>query len=413
MKSHFKYNLFANERASNLVYALRGHILDEIKSTGNLLFVCFLFLLLACIGANAQKAKDTKPATNPRSKTTEKTSVADLKNAKKVKAIVKTQGVKMYLDLIGLTDKELVYVENFQKKTLLRDAVEGVNFILNFSRYDVKKLEKEKKFSEAATFIVNSVRDTIPYISLPENNVMDYLFDAAFLYLDAASVYDNEKSPQYDKQKAEKEYKYARWTFNQLAKAEWHHSAKIASLYVIYCQLHLGEQDAAANNFETIDEPQIGDASYGVYWMIDAMIKFNQSKLNEALDSAIKSVVFETKNIDTFPKALLFSAYCYEDTLDIYRAREVYFELARLFYPTIEGEKAFSSIRFIMDRKLTEEAEAVGIEKIFFDSVEDVNKKVNDFISEKLKEEEEKKNAKEEGEEEGEEEQQKDKEEKK
>ncbi len=146
----------------------------------------------------------------------------------------------------------------------------------------------------------------------------------------------------------------------------------------------MNKLDEAAQQFESVDEPEFGDAAFGLYWLIDAYLKFNSNQFSQALDSLVKSVVFETKDINTFPEALLLSAFCYEDSLDNYRARDLYYEVGRLFRGMPEGEIALSSLQFIRNRKLTEDEEKAAIERVFFDIVEDVNTKVDDFITETL-----------------------------
>jgi tetratricopeptide (TPR) repeat protein len=342
------------------------------------------FAVLIFLSGEFAFAKDKDPAPEkipaPTKPTAPKMTIASVAKLKKIPAFVKSGEVRYSRDIVGMTDTDLEYVEQFTKKSMPLNTIESVDFITDYDRYKAKVLERKKDYSGAAALTVQSLSDVIPYISLPENNIVDPLFDAGYLYLDAASVYANIKSPQHDKAKADKEYKNAYWVFKKIEKAKWYFGAKIAELNAILCQIRLGELDLAVKNFSEVDEPAFGDAAFGVYWMIDAMIKFKQSKLSEALDSAVKSIVFDTKNINTFPESLLLSGYCYEDMLDNYRARDVYFEAAKLFRDTTEGDIAFSSSQFIRDKKLTAGAEPAGLEKVFFNAVEDTNKKMDDFI---------------------------------
>ncbi len=345
-----------------------------------IVFTVVIFMpgeLLFAQTKNATSEK-TSTATKP---TTSQPTVSSVAALKKVPAFVKSAGVKYARDVVGMTDTDLEYVDRFVKKLMPLDTIESIDFVTNYDRYKMKVFQKDKKYSEAATLIVQNLVDAIPYITIPENNIVDLLFDAGYLYLDAASIYADIKSPQYDKAKADKEYKNAYWVFKKLEKAQWYFGAKVAGLNAILCQIRLGELDSAIENFMEVDEPAFGDAAFGIYWMIDATIKFKQSKLSEALDSAVKSIVFDTKNKNTFPETLLLSAYCYEDMLDNYRARDVYLEVAKLFRGMIEGELAFSSLQFVSDKKLTAKVQAAGLEKVFFNAIEDTNKKMDDFIA--------------------------------
>ena len=338
-----------------------------------LVFAACAALALALPAANAAKKTSSK-------KTTRKRYVPPSKLPKQSTYIKGKDGLRKTYQLTGISSKYVEYVEHLRIKKLPIQDIEGAEFITKFSPYQAKVLEKQGKYAEAAAYIIQSIAPALKYIKLPENNLMDPLFDAAYLYLDAAATHSDKKGHEYDLKAANKEYVKAYSVFKKITEADWYYGATLAQLNMAYCALKLKKRDIANKLFAKVDEPSLGDAAFGLYWLVDGMMKFEDKKFADALDSAIKAVVFDSKNIHVFPQALLLSAYCYEDTLDYYRARDVYFELARLFHDTPEGRIAFASIQFIRERKLTDVKEDVGIEKVFFNSVEDLNKTIDEYI---------------------------------
>jgi len=330
--------------------------------------------------SESNKKKKRKDSGKKRKKKKKRSAPVSVANKEKLPAYIKSDGIRSMVSIIGITDTDLEHVVKFKKHTIPIARIERVNFITKYDPYIVKVMERKQKYSQAAAEVINKLAPALKYISLPENNLVNPLFDAAYLYMKAASVYNDHKSPKYNKEKAQAEYAKAYRVFKKIAQAKWYYGAKLATLNTIFCKIRMHKLDSAIKQFKKVEEPMLGDAAFGLYWLIDAQIKFKNNQLNEALDSAVKSIVFDNKDIQTFPEALLLSACCYEDMLDNYRARDTFYEVAKLFKGTPEGKIAFSSIQFIRDKKLTEQAEDVGLEKIFFDSIEDVNKKVDDYI---------------------------------
>jgi hypothetical protein len=110
--------------------------------------------------------------------------------------------------------------------------------------------------------------------------------------------------------------------------------------------------------------------------------------------AAIKSSAFDNKDLDSFPEALLLSGRCYEEILDYHRARDIYYEVAKLFRKTSWGDTACNKLKFIVDKKFLDKKEKTEIEKVFFDTDENLDQKVTDFL--KQKEEDDKKDKAEE-----------------
>ena len=319
-----------------------------------------------------------KPATTK--KKAKKRYVPPSKLPKQPAYIKGKDGLRRIYQLTNMTKGNIEYVKGLRIERMPIKDIETIEFITKLDSYQTKVLERQGKYAEAAVYIIQNLAPALKYIKIPDNNLVDHLFDAAYLYMDAAATHSDKRGPAYDPKKAKVEYVKAYSVFKKITEADWCYTATLARLNMAYCALRLKKRSIADKIFAKIDEPALDDAAFGLYWLVDGMMKFEDKKYAPALDSAIKALVFDTKNIHVFPQALLLSAYCYEDTLDYYRARDVYFEVARLFHNTPEGRIAFASIQFIRERKLTDEAEDVGIEKVFFNSIEDINKTIDEYI---------------------------------
>jgi len=351
---------------------------------GKRLFVLFagVAVLFSPCMAHAQTSKKSAS----KKSTKKKVYIPPSKLKKQPAYVLRTDKIRKFLKLTGITDKNIEYVDGLRIKTMPISEIKSVTFVVDYNQYDIIVLERKKQYAEAGAKILGWLSPALKYIRLPENNLVDYLFDAGYYYLNAASMHSDKKGHYYDMKKARREYAGAYGVFKKITEANWYYGADMARLNMAYCALRMNKREIADKLFKSVDEPCMGDATYGLYWLIDAMMKFSDGKKEEALDSAIRTIVFETKDVHVFPEALLLSAYCYEDMLDYYRARDVYFEVARLFHNTPEGRIAFASLQFIRERKLTDEPEDVGIEKVFFNSAEDVNKTADEYIKKALEE---------------------------
>jgi len=80
--------------------------------------------------------------------------------------------------------------------------------------------------------------------------------------------------------------------------------------------------------------------------------------------------------VETFPDALLLSARCDEELLEPYRARDIYYEVAKLFPRTDWAAVAVERLHGLMNQGLTREKEKSPIENVFFKTGDDINKLV-------------------------------------
>ena len=148
-------------------------------------------------------------------------------------------------------------------------------------------------------------------------------------------------------------------------------------------QIDAEKAKTATRRIEEMEEPTPGDDSYGHYWLLKGEIAHLGGDVTNAMDAAVKSLCFENKDVETFPDALMLSADCYEQLGNFYRARDVYFEVAKLFPGTDWAEDAITRLEAVMASGKTSKKEASTAESTFFGLEEDMNALAEALIKER------------------------------
>jgi len=299
-----------------------------------------------------------------------------------VVAEVETEGQFRELKLIGIEDGELAYsapnAPEGVQAGLDIGQVDSVVFEIEFDQVEVFQAERERKWITAARIILKSTLPTLPFLSLPENNAVEPAFRAGELLESAAHYYYREGGDKTES--AAKIYEQARKVLAAVAKAEWNYLAEPAELKAIGCQVMLGELDEAEKALAEAREPQPYDGAYGQYWLTKGRLLLAKGEARAACNALAKVVVFDSKNVGVFPDALLLFGKSHEELTEYHRARDIYYELGRLFTRTEWGEEGIERLRYIMENDLTADREKSNIAKVFFGIEEDMNAKSNEFL---------------------------------
>ena len=126
--------------------------------------------------------------------------------------------------------------------------------------------------------------------------------------------------------------------------------------------------------------PAETDASFGWYALAKARLLIEKERWDEALETGVESVVFESRSMDSFPMALAFTGTCYERLEEWHRARDVYFALGRLFRQTAWELYAMGRLKQILDEKRTDAEEPQAVQQVFFSGREDLNREASDLV---------------------------------
>jgi tetratricopeptide (TPR) repeat protein len=259
------------------------------------------------------------------------------------------------------------------------ESVQAAEFAITNNDYAVFEATRTRQWQKAADLILATIEPCFPFLDLPRNNAAEPALEATLYLMRAAGAATREQKGVVTPAAAVL-YARALTNFLQIAQAEWFPKREQARLRAVLCQVACGRLDSADALLESARIPDPGDGDYGLYELARASILFARGEFLEACNASARSIAFENKDPQVFPDALLLSARAHEELMDYYRARDIYFEISRLFGATEWGEIAFARLTFIMDTKLTAEKEKANIAKVFFGSEEDMDKVVRAFI---------------------------------
>ena len=281
------------------------------------------------------------------------------------------------VELVGRQDDKIFYREHVgtleAPRSFTLDAVEDSFFPVQYDDQILYDALAAQNWMGAAAILLPAVKPFFPYLDIGNNNVVDLAVDVGDYMMRAGDIEGRAAKTPEDEQKVQKKYEAAYAVLQEAAKAEWSSKATIARVKSIKCLLVLNKPKTAEREFGKVEEPAPGDAVYGVYWLVKAEVNYRRKNYPAALDDAVKSLCFENKDTDTFPDALMMSARCYEELLEWYRARDVYFEVAKLFPSTDWSTRARERLQSIMDRGVTKADEVMPVENVFFGLKEKMN----------------------------------------
>ncbi len=260
------------------------------------------------------------------------------------------------------------------------DMIRSAYFPFELEEYAIFEATIQRRWETAANLMVQTLEPTLPFLMLPENNAVEPVLDAG-LYLMRAAAAATRGTQGNLTPAAVSLYERALRLFSHASKAEWSAAREQALLRAAMCQAACRRFDQAEKLLTAARLPDPGDGDYGLYHLGRASLLFAQGRALDAANAVALSIAFENKDIRVFPDALLLSARAHEEIMDYYRARDIYYEVARLFGATEWGEIALERLADIMENGLTEEKEKANIAKVFFGSAEDLNAVVRDFLN--------------------------------
>jgi tetratricopeptide (TPR) repeat protein len=288
------------------------------------------------------------------------------------------------VDLVG-RDKDLVLYrprggpEGASTSAKLQD-IASVEFVVELDRDAVAKAWMAENWPAAAVLLLPAATPLLPYLDMRDNNGVELAMQAGQALVKSARNLVRTGGAA-NLERATNVYVRARDMLTAVGAAEWSPDAERARLNAIQCRIAVGDLVEAGKDLEAARVPEAGDDSFGLYWLTRAQWRYAKGQIRSAMDAVVKSLVFEDKDIETFPDALLLSGRCYEDLLEWHRARDVYYEVARLFPGTGHAEVAREKLKYMMDKGLTKEKEVSAVEVVFFGLDEDVNAKVKALLN--------------------------------
>lgn len=299
-----------------------------------------------------------------------------------VQISVKVDDAFKDVDLVG-RDKDVLFYRprggpEGASLTLKVESISDGEFVMHFDSESANKALMSERWSEAATILVPVATPLLPYLDINDNNAVGLVMQAGLCLMKAARTMPATNEAAQAKVTAV--YQRAYSIFKPVSRAAWSPDAELGALRAVQCLAAIGETDRALKELNVIRDPSPGDESYGLYWLAKAQIMYSKGETKAAMNAAVKSVAFDNKNIEAFPDALFLTGRCYEDLLEWYRARDVYYEIARLFPSTSHAGVAKDKLKYLMDKGLVKEKEKSAVEAVFFGLDEDVNAKVTALL---------------------------------
>ena len=301
-----------------------------------------------------------------------------------VTAIIQFQRAKQTLRLHDREENTITYsmpdAPSGVFATFDMRAVRETQFDMPDQYEDVLQAASVCDWKKAAELILPHVAPLAPFLALPDNNAIEPAYRCANYLTQAARREQIRRDSIMDREVRDLLLSAQR-LYAAISDAEWYPWAETSGYRVAQCLLYLGHVDRAEEHLNTLREPDIWDPSFGVYALVRGEIAFAQKEYYTALDEAVRSVAFQNKDVASFPDALLLSAAAYEETGQIYRARDVYYEVGRLFARTDWEDRARDALQRMVDSGVTAQKEQVDIETVFFGLQEDMNELVRAWLA--------------------------------
>ncbi len=254
-------------------------------------------------------------------------------------------------------------------------TIVAVDFELEYDRFEVARAMARNDWPKAIRILRGVYEPTYLYLDLPENNAAEGALELGTTMMKFARRTLRNAKDAAERAKASQQYEAAYRVFKACSKAEWSSCGSLGILKGCRCLLAIDAEKAKAARRQAaeMEEPSPGDVSYGHYWLLKAELAALDGDVTNAMDAVVKSICFESKDAETFPDALMLSAECYERLGNAYRARDVYFEVAKLFPGTDWAQDALVRLKSILASGKTKEKEPATAESTFFGLEEDMN----------------------------------------
>ena len=284
------------------------------------------------------------------------------------------------VELVGRQGNKLAYREKGgpREASLSIDlaSIVSLDFDIQLEADPFSRAIANRDWTVVATTLWPVLTPLMPYLDITDNNAAALAYTMGNAMIKVADGYRRANADD----KARRLYVEAYKVLEVISKAQWFEDAESARLKGVLCLVAITNYPQAEAQLKTAQVPEIGDASWGLYWYAQAVLKYARGNVREAMNAVTRSLAFENKDIDIFPDALLLSARLYEDLLEPYRARDVYYEVAKVFPDTEWATIAREHLKYIMDKGLTKEPEKSSVEVVFFGLNENVNAKVTALL---------------------------------
>ena len=177
----------------------------------------------------------------------------------------------------------------------------GVRFDLPFNRFEVMRALHQNDWAAAIRLQLPAFEPLFPYLDLPNNNAADGALALGTTMMQAARRTWREAASEADREQARRQYELAHTVFQHCSRVAWSSVGLLAQLKDCRCLIALGRLRPAYLQAARVEEPLVGDAAYGHYWLVQAELHLATNGFQSAMEAGVKSLCFEDKDIETFP----------------------------------------------------------------------------------------------------------------
>ncbi len=272
--------------------------------------------------------------------------------------------------LVGVADDRIACADPARpapvQEVIEKAVIQRAAFELTLDQGALAEAERTRDWVSVYRLLNATLAPALPYLDLPDNNAAEPVWRLGGVMLRIADLTLRADASADARARVLQQYSAAQELFGHLGRAAWSPLGELARIREVQCLLKRGETGLAREALDAIREPLPGDSAYGFYWLARGELAEQAGDTNAALDAAVLSLAFESKDIETFPEALLLSGRSYEALGEAHRARDVFFEVASLFPGTDWADDAARDLGRVLASGRTATPEEVSVEGAFF-----------------------------------------------
>ena len=238
-------------------------------------------------------------------------AVAQSGGAAAIPAVLHHDKNTLDVELVGRDGDKILYREPGGPKeaslSVRMNQVTSLDFNIRFEDDTFRRALTARNWNTVAVTLWPIVTPLMPYIGVKNNNAAGYAYTLGSAMVKVADAFRKTRTDD----KASRLYLEADKMLNSLAGLDWFEDAESARLKAVLCQVAVTNYPQAEIQLKAAREPEVGDATWGLYWYTQAVLKNARGESREAMNALVRSLVFENKDIDVFPDALMLSGRLY------------------------------------------------------------------------------------------------------
>lgn len=260
------------------------------------------------------------------------------------------------------------------------DRLSDISVRLEYDGAKVYSAARQGEWGDAIRILLPAVRPHLPYLDIPGHEAAPLALQTGVYFLHAGMRVSGLALAPAPRAKAKKYFVVARRLFRACAKADWWPNAEDADYRALLCSVLLEEATEVEEGFAFAGAPPPDGPGVGAYWLAVAYRDFLRGEFLDAADAAARSAVFEDKDLSTFPYATALGGVCNERIERWYRARDAFFEVARLFPALPPGPVAEQRLVSVIQSGAVQEAEQAATRSVFFQGTDDIRRRIQAFL---------------------------------